>query len=434
MTLEEYIEAEIIPGYRAFDAAHREDHVRNVIAQSQELAKSYDVNPKMLYAAAAYHDTGLSEGRERHHLVSGKIIRDDKMLHNWFSDDEIEIIAEAAEDHRASNANPPRSIYGRIIAESDRLIDPDTVIRRTVLYGFDHYPEMNRRQMWERTLSHLEEKYGEGGYLKLWIPESPNAERLAELRRLIADKDRLRRMFDEIYRHEKYVPSVCERFINDEKYRKWHINVIAPKPGTIVLGLHKAEMKAFAKEIVTRDDWRDILSDMSETYKYSPYSHDERTIWGLAIDYAKCGIEERLRLTDEFIPSIDNWAICDTFCCNAKWVLKEADRSIAWSYILRKVKSKKEFIRRTGIVLMLRGFLTREYISSCFQTLTSMNLAEGEPYYVRMAIAWLLATALAKFPDETIRFVRESRLPSDIISLYVRKAHESFRTKDISAL
>ena len=185
MTLEEYIEAEIIPGYRAFDAAHREDHVRNVIAQSQELAKSYDVNPKMLYAAAAYHDTGLSEGRERHHLVSGKIIRDDKMLHNWFSDDEIEIIAEAAEDHRASNANPPRSIYGRIIAESDRLIDPDTVIRRTVLYGFDHYPEMNRRQMWERTLSHLEEKYGEGGYLKLWIPESPNAERLAELRRLI---------------------------------------------------------------------------------------------------------------------------------------------------------------------------------------------------------------------------------------------------------
>lgn len=195
-TFEEYVEREIIPQYAGFDAAHREDHVRSVIERSQELAKFYDVKPKVLYLAAAYHDIGLSEGRELHHLVSGRKIREDKALRQWFSEEEIELAAEAAEDHRASGKNPPRSIYGRIIAESDRQIVPETVVRRTVLYGFDHYHQMNRRQMWERLLEHLHEKYAEGGYLKLWIPESDNAERLAELRKLIADERQLKQMFN----------------------------------------------------------------------------------------------------------------------------------------------------------------------------------------------------------------------------------------------
>lgn len=201
-TLKEYIESEIIPRYDNFDGAHKRDHVRSVIRQSQELSRYYDVNPEILYAAAAYHDLGLCEGREKHHLVSGRIIREDKTLLNWFSVEEIEVIAEAAEDHRASNETPPRSIYGKIIAESDRLIDPETVIRRTVQYGFAHYPQMNREQMWERTLTHLQKKYGYGGYLKLWIPESSNACRLEELRKIIADEKRLRSMFDRFYDEE----------------------------------------------------------------------------------------------------------------------------------------------------------------------------------------------------------------------------------------
>lgn len=202
-TLKEYIESEIIPRYDNFDGAHRRDHVRSVIGQSQELSRYYDVNPEILYAAAAYHDLGLCEGREKHHLVSGRIIREDKVLLNWFNVEEIEVIAEAAEDHRASNETPPRSIYGKIIAESDRLIDPETVIRRTVQYGFAHYPQMNREQMWERTLTHLQKKYGYGGYLKLWIPESSNACRLEELRKIIADEKRLRSMFDRFYDEEQ---------------------------------------------------------------------------------------------------------------------------------------------------------------------------------------------------------------------------------------
>ena len=107
-SFKDYVEKEIIPRYASFDAAHREDHVRSVIEKSQKLARFYDVNPEILYLAAAYHDLGLCEGREQHHIVSGRIIREDKNLSRWFSREEIELAAQAAEDHRASGKNPPR--------------------------------------------------------------------------------------------------------------------------------------------------------------------------------------------------------------------------------------------------------------------------------------------------------------------------------------
>jgi uncharacterized protein len=200
--LQAYIEAEIIPRYRNFDKAHREDHVRSVIAQALELAQYYDVDSDLVYTAAAYHDTGLAVDRATHHLESGKVIRTDGRLREWFTADEIETIAEAAEDHRASSKTAPRSIYGRLIAEADRLIDPMTIIRRTIQFGLSHYPELDTEGHWERTLEHLREKYGDGGYLQLWIPESPNAERLEKLRRIIREPETLRSVFDMLFAEE----------------------------------------------------------------------------------------------------------------------------------------------------------------------------------------------------------------------------------------
>ena len=161
-SLEEYCEREIIPRYAAFDKAHREDHVRTVIEQSLMLAKHYNVNVDMVYAAAAYHDLGLAEGREIHHLASGRIIRNDAALARWFSPEQTETIAQAAEDHRASSKHEPRSIYGRILAEADRVIDGETIVRRTIQYGLSHYPELDDDGHCERTLAHLLEKYGHG--------------------------------------------------------------------------------------------------------------------------------------------------------------------------------------------------------------------------------------------------------------------------------
>lgn len=160
--LERYIEREIIPRYEDFDAAHRTDHVRTVIAQSLELAAHYDADADMVYTVAAYHDTGLANGRERHHIDAGRILAADTELRRWFSEEQIAVMRDAVEDHRASSDGEPRTIYGRIVAEADRVIDPETIIRRTVQYGLAHCPELDREEQYARCLAHLQQKYAEG--------------------------------------------------------------------------------------------------------------------------------------------------------------------------------------------------------------------------------------------------------------------------------
>ena len=194
-----YIEFEIIPRYDHFDAAHQRDHVNMVIQQSLEIAEHLDVDMDMVYVIAAYHDTGLCEGRERHHEVSAQIIKADKNLRKWFTEEQIQTMADAAEDHRASAKEAPRSIYGRIVAEADRFIDPDTIVRRTIQYGLDHYPELSKEQQYDRMMQHLHEKYGCNGYLKLWFPESPNTARLEKLRQMIDEETEIKLIFKNFF-------------------------------------------------------------------------------------------------------------------------------------------------------------------------------------------------------------------------------------------
>jgi uncharacterized protein len=221
-SLENYIYNEITSRYADFDAAHREDHVSTVISQALELLdrmpswlqdhpeearESWDlpVDRNVLLAAAACHDLGLAYGRDNHHMDSGKIIRDDARLREWFDEGQIETIAQAAEDHRASGKSAPRSIYGMLVAEADRVIDGETIIRRTIQFGQKHYPELDREGHIERAIAHLREKYGRGGYLKLWIPWSDNAARLAELQDIIADDAAIRNKVSVIYNQLKTI-------------------------------------------------------------------------------------------------------------------------------------------------------------------------------------------------------------------------------------
>ena len=194
-----YIEQEILPRYDHFDAAHQRNHAEEVIERSLALAEHYEVDKDMVYTIAAYHDTGLCEGRATHHLVSGRIIREDKRLREWFDETQIETVAQAAEDHRASSGHEPRSIYGKIVAEADRLISPEKVIRRTIQFGLDHHPELDKEGQYQRFREHLLEKYSDTGYLRLWIPESDNAARLEELRKIIRDENKTREAFEQLF-------------------------------------------------------------------------------------------------------------------------------------------------------------------------------------------------------------------------------------------
>lgn len=201
MSLREYIEKEILPRYENYDSAHRLDHIGAVIRRSADLAKGFDVDEDMVYAIAAYHDLGICEGRELHHLSSARMMREDGNLRQWFSEEQIETMAQAVEDHRASAKSAPRSVYGRIVAEADREIDADTIVRRTIEYGLSHYPEYDRQGQFNRFKEHIADKYARGGYIKIWIPEGESARRLEAFRSEIEKPGALERMFD--YWYEK---------------------------------------------------------------------------------------------------------------------------------------------------------------------------------------------------------------------------------------
>ena len=197
-----YIEKNILPLYDSFDRGHRRDHAQQVIERSAQLARGFEVDEEMVYVTAAYHDTGLKYGRKSHHSESARIIRTDKELERWFTMEQIATIADAAEDHRASAEQAPRTIYGRIVAEADRLIIPELILRRTVQYSLANYPALDLEGHWRRALEHLHEKYDEGGYLRVWIEESDNGEKLRELRKIISNRPLLRTMFETIYAEE----------------------------------------------------------------------------------------------------------------------------------------------------------------------------------------------------------------------------------------
>jgi uncharacterized protein len=200
--LVEFIETQILPQYAEFDRAHNMEHVTRVIRSSLDLVKITGADINMVYTIAAYHDLGMSGHRADHHIRGGKILERDARLKKWFSPEQIKIMKEAVEDHRASASRAPRSIYGKIVAEADRDIEAQVVIRRTIQFGFGHYPELDKEGHWKRFLEHMNNKYSKDGYLKLWIPGSPNAKKLNELRNLIEQPVELRKAFDQIFAEE----------------------------------------------------------------------------------------------------------------------------------------------------------------------------------------------------------------------------------------
>ena len=187
LELMNFVERQILPRYNDFGKSHGLGHVQRVIKSSLALA------------AVTGADVNMAGPRAIHHITSGKILIADARLRKWFSAEQLKIMKEAVEDHRASSSRVPRSIYGKIVAEADRDLEPEVVFSRAILYGIENYPEKNDEQMWQRFRDHMKEKYGRSGYLKLWIPGSPNAKNLETIRKTIDSEAELRKVFDRIY-------------------------------------------------------------------------------------------------------------------------------------------------------------------------------------------------------------------------------------------
>lgn len=199
MTLKEYIEGMILPQYDGFDGGHNRDHAESVIRESMILAREHGADERMAYVIAAYHDLGLKYDREWHHIHSGEILMTDSNLREWFTEEQLMTMRDAVVDHRASGKNPPRTIYGAIVAEADRQIDPQSIIERTMAFSRKMFPDGDFETLYQRSKSHLLEKYAEGGYMRLWLNSERNVKGLEALRDIIRDETRLRKICELIY-------------------------------------------------------------------------------------------------------------------------------------------------------------------------------------------------------------------------------------------
>ena len=126
----------------------------------------------------------------------------DEHLRQWFTDAQIGIMRDAVEDHRASSKNPPRTIYGAIVAEADRQIDPTLVIHRTMAFSAKLFPNGDFETLYQRSKDHLLEKYAEGGYMHLWLNSERNVRSLEQLRAIIRDEESLRALCKEWYNQQ----------------------------------------------------------------------------------------------------------------------------------------------------------------------------------------------------------------------------------------
>ncbi len=263
-------------------------------------------------------------------------------------------------------------------------------------------------------------------------------------------------------------PLVCERFKSDARYREGHLRVVNALPERCVIGLHSPEIRAVAKQL-SRDGGEVVMPDGThrfcangaevirafEAVQSECLCYEETVIWGYLINLEKCLLDERLAMLGRYVPVLDNWAVCDSYCAHAKWMMR-AKKEALWAFLEHWFDSEHEFEVRFAVVVSMCYFLNEEWLDKVFKRINRLDCGrikskyktvkgkpkvaqqgtvQGvEPYYVRMGVAWLLATALAKFPEQTRAFVHSSNLPADVIKLYIRKVRESRLTKTVEAM
>ena len=187
--LRRYLMEEILPKYDRFDEGHDRTHVDRVLRNARKLAEEYGADQDMVEVIALYHDIGLEGGREEHQLLSGKRLREDSALKRWFSPEEIELMAQAVEDHRASAETQPRSLYGKIVADADREYQPERLVHRSLRYGRSQYPSLTTEQQYQRTWEHCKNKYGPDGYARFYLKDARTDQDLARLHALLQNRE-----------------------------------------------------------------------------------------------------------------------------------------------------------------------------------------------------------------------------------------------------
>lgn len=203
----------------------------------------------------------------------------------------------------------------------------------------------------------------------------------------------------------------------DEKYKEFHGGLC---PGTNnIIGVRVPILRNYAKELVREHQTEELLKKIDNQY------YEEIMLQGMVIGLAKEDFKILQRKIEEFVPKIDNWAICDVFCAGLKVTKKHKEEM--WNLIQKYLTSDKEFEIRFGVVMILDYYIKEKYLEKDFQIFDAITSQE---YYVQMAVAWAISICLIKFYEETIKYLENSNLDKFTYNKALQKAIESYRITD----
>ena len=200
----------------------------------------------------------------------------------------------------------------------------------------------------------------------------------------------------------------------DSHYKEFQTKLC---PGTEnILGVRVPVLRKYAKELAKENEIQELINQINNQY------YEEIMLQGMLIGLEKKDIKIVEKQIEEFVPKIDNWAVCDVFCSGLKITKKY--KSEMWKFIQKYKKSQKEFENRFFVVMMLSFYIEDEYLQEDLKILEEI---ENKSYYVQMAVAWAISICLIKFYDKTLAYLKQANLDKFTYNKALQKAIESYR-------
>ena len=198
--LKSYIEENIMPEYSLNDDGHNQNHIKRVLTRAFELAENYDIDINVLYCVVCFHDIACHIDRKMHEILSAERLFEDKNLRKFFNQNQMQMMKEAVEDHRASLEYEPRNIYGKILSSADRKIDICDYLKTSMLFHKKQFPNSTTDEMINHSYEFAIKKFGKNGYAvqKSYIEDKKYQRFLNEIQRLIDNKPEFIKKAEEV--------------------------------------------------------------------------------------------------------------------------------------------------------------------------------------------------------------------------------------------
>lgn len=205
--------------------------------------------------------------------------------------------------------------------------------------------------------------------------------------------------------------------LQDLKYREFHSG-LSPNVENII-GVRVPIVREYARELLKQYPVEKILTEIGDEY------YEELLLKGMLIGLCK---EKDFSVVSgyirDFVPMINSWGVCDTFCAGLKITKKHRDEM--WSFIQPYFSSKREYEIRFAVVMLLDFYVDEEYID---KNLEILNHIKSDAYYVQMAVAWAVSVCLVKCYNRTRDFLLSDECVLDLFTYNkaIQKAIESYR-------